>query len=379
MVAPASLVVLLATVVVAALAVPAASGRTSPDAALDRALARFVARADGPPGIAVVVQSGAEPDLHAVGTAVVGRDQPATLDDHTRVASVAKAYSGATALALVSSGALGLDSTIGDRLPQLPSAWAKITLAQLLQHTSGLADFSHSKSFRQALVENLTVPPPPVDLVQFVADDPLLFPPGSRYHYSNTDNIVVGLMVEAATGRPYPDELQALVAAPLGLTQTTLPSGVDLADPSIHGYDLEQPSAPEDVSTLFAAGWTWASGGVVATPRDANAFVRGYVGGALVNSATRRAQLTFRSGRSEPPGPGTNAAGLAVFRYRTPCGVFYGHTGNTPGYTQFVAASRNGKRSVSVSVNAQITPTVNKSAFPALRKIFALAVCAATA
>ncbi len=118
---------------------------------------------------------------------------------------------------------------------------------------------------------------------------------------------------------------------------------------------------------------------MVATPRDANAFVRGYVGGSLFDDATRKAQLTFRAGSSEPPGPGTNAAGLGVFRYRTKCGTFYGHTGNTPGYTQFVAASRDGKRSASVSVNAQITPTVNKSAFPALRKVFELAVCAAAA
>jgi len=128
---------------------------------------------------------------------------------------------------------------------------------------------------------------------------------------------------------------------------------------------------------LFAAGWTWASGGVVAAPGDANAFVRGYVGGQLFDAATRKAQLTFRAGSSEPPGPGTNSAGLAVFRYQTKCGTFYGHTGNTPGYTQFVAASKDGTRSASVSINAQITPTVNKSAFPALRKIFELAVCAA--
>jgi D-alanyl-D-alanine carboxypeptidase len=372
---------LLMSMVVAGIGVvaTAATAATTPDAALDRALDGFVARADGPPGIAVVVQRGATPALHAAGTAVVGRAQPATLDDRTRVASVAKAYSGATALALVHSGALSLDDTIGARLPQLPSAWRDISLAQLLQHTSGLADFSRSKSFKDAFVASLLVPPPPVDLVLYVADDPLLFTPGARYHYSNTDNVIVGLMIEAATGRPYPDVLQTEVAAPLGLTRTSLPAGNDLVEPFIHGYDIADPKAPEDVSTLFAAGWTWASGGVVATPAEANTFVRGYVGGTLFGAATQRAQLDFRAGSSEPPGPGTNAAGLAVFRYRTRCGTFYGHTGNTPGYTEFVASSRDGRRSASVSVNAQITPTVNQSAFPALRRIFELAACAAAA
>jgi D-alanyl-D-alanine carboxypeptidase len=228
---------LLMSMVVAGIGVvaTAATAATTPDAALDRALDGFVARADGPPGIAVVVQRGATPALHAAGTAVVGRAQPATLDDRTRVASVAKAYSGATALALVHSGALSLDDTIGARLPQLPSAWRDISLAQLLQHTSGLADFSRSKSFKDAFVASLLVPPPPVDLVLYVADDPLLFTPGARYHYSNTDNVIVGLMIEAATGRPYPDVLQTEVAAPLGLTRTSLPTGNDLVEPAVRG------------------------------------------------------------------------------------------------------------------------------------------------
>ena len=370
-----ALAVLLA---LANLAVPAgaASGNNA-DTALDKALAKFVARSDGPPGIAVVVQRDAAPVLHEAGTAIVGKDRPIALTDHTRVASVAKAYSGATSLAEVTAGALKLDSTIGATLTGMPAAWSAVTLTQLLQHTSGLADFSQSKTFQQALVANLLIAPPPATLVSYVFGDPLLFKPGSRYHYSNTDNIVVGLMVEAATGHTYPDELQAKVAQPLGLTETSLPSDSFMIEPYVRGYDISNPKQPEDVSELFAAGWTWASGGVVATPRDANAFVRGYVGGQLFDAATRKAQLNFRTGSSEPPGPGTNSAGLAVFRYQTKCGTFYGHTGNTPGYTQFVAASKDGTRSASVSINAQITPTVNKSAFPALRKIFELAVCAA--
>ena len=362
----------------ATLAVPAgaASGNNA-DTALDQALAKFVGRSDGSPGIAVVVQRGAAPVLHEAGTAIVGKDRPITLTDHTRVASVAKAYSGATSLAEVTAGALKLDSTIGATLTGMPASWADITLTQLLQHTSGLADFSQSKAFQQALVASLLIAPPPATLVSYVFGDPLLFKSGSKYHYSNTENILVGLMVEAATGKTYPDELQAKVAQPLGLTETSLPSDSFMIEPYVRGYDISNHAQPEDVSQLFAAGWTWASGGVVATPGDANAFVRGYVGGQLFDAATRKAQLTFRAGSSEPPGPGTNSAGLAVFRYQTKCGTFYGHTGNTPGYTQFVAASKDGTRSASVSINAQITPTVNKSAFPALRKIFELAVCAA--
>ena len=95
--------------------------------------------------------------------------------------------------------------------------------------------------------------------------------------------------------------------------------------------------------------------------------------------AAHRAQFTFRPGRSEPPGPGRNSAGLAIFRYQTKCGTVYGHTGNTPGYTQFVAATKNGRRSAVVSVNSKNTPDAHPARFTELRHIYTLAVCAALA
>ena len=160
-------------------------------------------------------------------------------------------------------------------------------------------------------------------------------------------------MVEAATGRRYEAVLKHDVYQPFGLTRTSLPRGARIGGPSIHGYTVAPGEPTEDVTSLFAAGWTWASGGVVSTPADANRFVRRYV-----KQSARSEQFRFvPGGSSEPPGPGTNSAGLALFRYQTRCGTVYGHTGNTAGYTQFIAANRDGSRSATVSVNAQITPT----------------------
>jgi D-alanyl-D-alanine carboxypeptidase len=218
-----------------------------------------------------------------------------------------------------------------------------------------------------------------VDLLSFVADQPLSFRPGSKYKYSNSDNIIVGLMVETATKQTYEHELDERVSARLGLQETSLPSGATIAAPYIHGYGIDPPAPPEDVAEAFAAGWTWASGGVVSTPADANRFVRGYVAGKTTNQAAHKAQMRFRPGHSEPPGPGKNTAGLALFRYQTRCGTVYGHTGNTAGYTQFIAASRDGKRSASVSVSAQVTPDSRPADYPTMRRIFGLAVCAAMA
>ena len=83
-----------------------------------------------------------------------------------------------------------------------------------------------------------------------------------------------------------------------------------------------------------------------------NNFIRGYVGGKLFGPETQAQQtdLFIPGGESGPPGPGMNSASLALFRYETPCGTVYGHTGNTPGYTQFMVASPDGTRSATMAM-----------------------------
>jgi len=299
-----------------------------------------------------------------------------------RQASTSKAYSGAVALSLVSKGALSLNDTIGELLPDLPDAWSEVTLRQLLNHISGLPDFTKDQGFLKALVASPKQAPQPRELLSFVEDEPLNFEPGTQYEYSNSDNVTVGLMVEAATGTSYEEQLRERVFRPLGLKQTSLPRGPNLRKPFIHGYDndpSQQP--PDDLSEVLASGWFWASGGMVTTPSDLNAFARGYVGGDLFDLKTRaRQRKVFEGGASDPPGPGKNSAGLGIFRYETRCGTVWGHTGNYPGYTQFLAASPNGKRSVTVSVNEQLSPVQGApGVFDALRRAEGKAVCAALA
>jgi D-alanyl-D-alanine carboxypeptidase len=184
-------------------------------------------------------------------------------------------------------------------------------------------------------------------------------------------------MVSAIDGTPYEDSLKTRVYEPLGLTTTSLPAGVELPTPFVHGYQADPPNGLEDVSEVVAAGWAWASGGLVSTPQDANRFIRGYASGKTTTKAVQAEQFRFRPGKSDPTGPGTNSAGLGIFRYQTRCGVVFGHTGNTAGFTQFVGSTRDGKRSAVVSINAQITQKQNTKRFPELRNIFTLAVCAA--
>ena len=105
----------------------------------------------GPPGAISIVQRGAKRTVHRAGVGDRRTRTPIRGTDHMRMASTSKAFSGAVVLALVDKGMLSLDDTIGQRLPALPAAWGAVTLRQLLDHTSGLPDFTEDKAFLATL------------------------------------------------------------------------------------------------------------------------------------------------------------------------------------------------------------------------------------
>ncbi|MEU9378359.1 serine hydrolase domain-containing protein [Streptomyces sp. NPDC048255] len=346
-------------------------------AALQQELRDLVETPGGPPGVIAVLRDGDRTEVYRAGVADVESGRPPRATDHMRIASVAKAFSGAVALRLVDRGRLRLDDTIGEVLPGQPTAWHGVTLRQLLNHTSGLPDYSASPGF----VEIISADPrhrfDSRRLLEFVADEDLEFSPGLRYQYSNSDNIAVALMAEAATGRRYEDLLRELVYAPLGLDATSLPQGYRLPEPFLHGYQIDPQAGPVDVSEAVSASGAWAAGGIVSTPKDLTAFIRGYAGGALVSDRTREQQFRFiPDALSQPPGPGRTAAGLAIYRYTTRCGAVYGHTGNTAGYTQLVAATEDGRRSLTFSITTQTALGVNPDLLAQVRDVQEDFVCA---
>src|SRR5215210_4101621 len=141
------------------------------DAALDRALKELVA----------IVQRGQHREVHTFGVANVRTGRPRRIHDRMRIASAAKAFSGAVALSLVSEGKLSLQDTIGERLPELPEAWWEVTLRQLLNHTSGIPDLLSDPGVQKALQASPTKAPPPEELLSLMEDVDLLFDPGSEY------------------------------------------------------------------------------------------------------------------------------------------------------------------------------------------------------
>lgn len=370
-------------VALAALGVAAPAAQAGPyaraNAALKREANRLLAMPNAPPGIAITIHRGRRKIHLNGGEALVGTGRRWQGTDHMRLASVSKAYSGAVALRLVERGQLKLSDTIARRLPSLPAAWGQVTLRQLLNHTSGLPNYTADPELQAQLNRDPHGFTPPDKILDFVRDEPLEFPPGSRYEYSNSDNIVAALMAQQATGRSYPRLLSRLVFGPLGLRRTSLLSSFELPGPYAHGYNIVPGQPPEDFSTVLNMSFVWASGALQSTPLELNRFMRAYGATGLLGARARRQQRRWvRGGNSEPPGPGRASAGLALFQYRMKCGTVHGHTGNFPGYTQFAAVSPGGTRSVTVSVNSQLDLAAGDPAvFARLRHIFGLASCAA--
>jgi D-alanyl-D-alanine carboxypeptidase len=356
-----------------ALGVGSAAAKTT-DAQVLKGLEGLVAAPGGPPGaIATLYRDGKLTTLSA-GVADVTKKAKPRAGDHMRIASVAKAFSGAVALNLVRSGQLSLDDTIEKVLPTLPKAWGKVTLRELLGHTSGVPDYTKSKAFVEQVETKPRAYVAPKTVIGWVAKDPLEFKPGTKYEYSNTDNIVVGLMVEAVTRQSYTNELQKIVLGPAKLTQTSLPTKIKIPSPFIHGYETEPGAEPQDVSEFLNPSGAWASGAIVSTPRNLNAFIRSDLGLQFFDKAEQEQQMRWwPGGESSPPGPGKNSAGLALFRYQTKCGTVYGHTGNFPGYTQFAAATADGRAAVTTSLNI---PAPTGKLLAQLRQVQTEAVCA---
>lgn len=366
---------LAAVLALAACLFPASgwAARSMKTGAVQRGIERLVHARGGPPAaIATLHRPGVTRILRA-GRSNIRRQGPPRGSDHMRIASIAKAFNGALTLKLVERGELTLDDTIGEWLPELPAEWSGVAVRQMLNHTSGLPDYTKSQGFADQAMNDPHGFVTPTRVIDWVRADDLDFPAGSKYGYSNTDNIVVGLIAEKATGEPYRRLLTKFVFDRARLHQTTFPTRrISLPKPYIHGYTTAT-RPPTDLTKFLSPSGAWASGAIVSTPRELGRFIRADLGRKLFGAEQQEQQMTFVPGSSSPPGPGTNWAGLSLFRYESRCGTVYGHTGNFPGYVQWAAATANGKRSVTTSLNI---PAPTGKLLRRLRSVQAKAVCA---
>jgi D-alanyl-D-alanine carboxypeptidase len=253
--------------------------------------------------------------------------QPVDPDGWFRMGSVTKTYTAAAVLRLVGAGRLGLEDTVERWLPGIVPGGEGIVLRQLLNHTSGLYNYTDDLGGPPEIVRDRYLHWAPTRAIGMAIGHEPLFEPGTDWSYSNTNYVLLGLVLEAASGTEYREVLRTEVLEPLELRQTLVPGDeVKLPEPHAHGY-LVVDGSLVDLADLNASQ-AWAAGELVATAADVNRFFAGLLGGQLLGAAELAAMLTT----VDNGGP-DRGYGLGLGRRDLGDGtVVWGHNGGIFGY-----------------------------------------------
>jgi D-alanyl-D-alanine carboxypeptidase len=311
----------------------AASAATPTDLPLETRIPNRVEawaeRADVPATLAVVEREGADTITVAHGRA--DESQPLTPRTQFRIASITKLFVATLVMDLVENGELDLDMAV-DELVDLPSA-PRVSVRQLLAHTSGIPDYG-SPEFFQTLVDEPDRHWEAADVLATVSDVRPSFAPGTEHEYSNTNYVVLGELVEAVTGRPWHEELRTRILEPLHLEDTYVaglepPHGDGLVAAAY--FDIDNDGNVEDIED---GPWPaletseGAAGAMISTAGDVTAFTSALFSGRILSPRTLElmgAPSQF-AGRYDDYGLGVE---LHRPDLRTPV---RGHGGFLPGY-----------------------------------------------
>jgi len=257
---------------------------------------------------------------------------PCAPDTRFQAGSISKQVMSVVVLALTERGLLQLDRPIGTWLPHLPLAFRSVTLHQLLSHTSGIGHWGDVPGLAAVLAE----PPERADLVEMILDTPTVRDPGESWRYSGPGFVVVALVIEAVTGRPYGEVAADIVFTRVGMRSTS--SGrypVGDADVAV-GHRAGQPiSVRRTFTDIPGTGDLWTTAG------DLIRYARALRGGTLLTE-TAASRLWTPHAHLTPPAPGDDLAavsyGYGTFRGRVLSRDAWFVPGDNPGYQSLLAS-----------------------------------------
>jgi D-alanyl-D-alanine carboxypeptidase len=340
----------------------AASG--NPPAVLQRAADRLVT--DGVPGVIIMTRRG-----HQVSNVVAGLADKATGQlmrpaDRVHIGSITKTFVATVVLQLAAEGRLSVNDSVQKWLPGVITGHgyhpAQITIRQLLQHTSGLRDYTSEPGFLtpQSLAETWQ----PQQLVDIALRLGL---PVHRWLYSNTNYILLGMIIRKVTGHSPITEIRRRILAPLRLHGTSFPlTSKQIPPPYAHGY-----YGPIDVTHLVSPSATWAAGAMISTVDDVARFYRALLTGRLLPPAQQRELLTTIPVHD----PGELFAEhyeLGIYRVHLPCGTAWGPRRRIPRRLQDLRLHQPGRSRQAVMVYNDFKMSISRrsggTGTPALRR-----------
>nr|WP_307787480.1 serine hydrolase domain-containing protein [Mycolicibacterium sp. S2-37] len=289
------------------------------DAAIDQTLATA-----GVPGAIVGVFGPDGEYVRAIGVADKATGAPMEAGFFHRIGSLTKTFTVTAVLQLAGDGRLSLDDPIDRFVPGVPSG-SVITLRQLARMQSGLPNYSANEEFAPALLADPQRPWTPQQLLAYAFAQPPVFPPGEGFQYSNTNTVLLGLVVEKVSGQPLHDVIRDRITGPLRMNDTAFPTGNAFPQPHAQGYTVQSADGREAVATDWNPSWAWAAGAMTSTLADLRIWAPALANGTLVDPRLQqeRLQTVGRDGR-----PAAHGYGLGLFN----AGGWIGHNGSLPGY-----------------------------------------------
>jgi D-alanyl-D-alanine carboxypeptidase len=271
---------------------------------------------------------------------------PMEVGMHTRIGSVTKTFTGTVIMQLAERGKLSLDDPIEKYVPGVPNG-DKISLRQLANMTSGVASYTQSTKFTDTyFAKPETIFTPDQLLAVGISASPI-FEPGARFDYSNTNPILLGMVIEKVTGAHVGDVFKKMVFDPLGLNHTSWPGeSAEMPAPYAQGFTLQgdyaKPDAPSN-ATNWNPAWGWTAGELISNMADLLTYGRALgTGQGLLSPAAQADRL-----RSIP---GPAGYGIAVGCIDG----WVGHTGELPGYNTSVYYDTTSDTTLIVQANSDI-------------------------
>ncbi|PEL01730.1 D-alanyl-D-alanine carboxypeptidase [Bacillus toyonensis] len=306
----------------------------------------------GAPGILAKTTEGDKTWSYAAGVADLNTKKPMDANFQFRIGSVTKTFISTVVLQLVGENRLNLDDSIEKWLPGVVQGNGydgnHITIRQLLNHTSGVAEYLRSRNIN---VLDPTKSYTAEEIVKIGLSFPPDFAPGNDWSYSNTGYVILGILIEKVTGNTYAEEIKERIIKPLELSNTFLPgnSAVIPGDNHAQGY-IQIAGLPELLDcTYFNPSIASSSGDMISTADDLNKFFSVLLGGQLLKESQLKEMLT-----SVPTAKGdtVNRYGLGISETKLKNGVsVWGHTGGIPGFRTLVGGTLGGKHIMTININ----------------------------
>ncbi|MFJ4525398.1 serine hydrolase domain-containing protein [Streptomyces sp. NPDC088810] len=301
---------------------------------------RRVMREAHVPGVTVGIWTpGQRSYVRSFGVADKATGRRMTPDLYTRIGSETKTFTVTALLQLVDQGKVGLDDTIDKYVDGVPNGH-EITLRQLAGMRSGLFNYSEDDDFFKALTSDPRRPFTPQQLLAYSFRHPVLFQPGQKFSYCNTNLILLGLVVEKESGQRLGDYLKQHILDPAGMKDTSLPSGSQFPRPHAQGYTDQTANGKVAETAGWNPSWGWAAGAMFSTLDDLRIWAPTVATGELPDGKRMISRATQRQRLITPatPIPGVGY-GLGIFNVHG----WIGHNGSLPGYeslTVYLPATR---------------------------------------